>query len=112
MVNLKTATQVLFTATPYRLDRKEVVGDIVYLYPLSRAYADGIFGEIQYVPGQGGKSKDANIAKKAEEVLLADREDELKHYLMVRTNTKDNAKLLEDLAMAFKGLSEFEILLI
>ena len=95
LVNLKAATHVLFTATPYRLDRKEIAGDIVYSYPLSRAYADGIFGEIQYVPVQGGESKDVNIAKKAEEVLLADREDGLKHYLMVRTNTKDNAKLLE-----------------
>lgn len=96
LVNLKTATHVLFTATPYRLDRKEVVGDIVYSYPLSRAYADGIFGEIQYVPVQGGELKDINIAKKAEEVLLADREDGLKHYLMVRTDTKKNAELLEN----------------
>jgi len=95
LVNLKTATHVLFTATPYRLDRKEIVGDIVYSYPLSRAYADGIFGEIQYVPVQGGELKDVNIAKKAEEILLADREDGLNHYLMVRTNTKKNAELLE-----------------
>ncbi len=97
LVNLKAATHVLFTATPYRLDRKEIAGDIVYSYPLSRAYADGIFGEIQYVPVQGGEEKDVLIAKKAEEVLLADREDGLKHYLMVRTNTKDNAKLLEEI---------------
>ena len=95
LVNLKTAIHVLFTATPYRLDRKEVVGEIVYSYPLSRAYADGIFGEIQYVPVQGGELKDINIAKKAEEVLLADREDGLNHYLMVRTDTKKNAELLE-----------------
>lgn len=42
LVNLNTATHVLFTATPFRLDRKEIVGEIVYDYPLSKAYADGI----------------------------------------------------------------------
>lgn len=95
LVNLKTATHVLFTATPYRLDRKEIAGDIVYSYPLSKAYADGIFGEIQYVSVEGGESKDINIAKKAEEVLMADRAEGLNHYLMIRTDSKNNAKLLE-----------------
>lgn len=95
LVNLKAITHILFTATPYRLDRKEIKGDIVYTYPLSKAYADGIFGEIQYVPVQSGELKDINIAKKAEEVLLTDREDGLEHYLMVRTDTKNNAEQLE-----------------
>lgn len=94
MINLNTATHVLFTATPFRLDRKEIIGEIVYDYPLSMAYADGIFGEIQYIPVSGGVTKDVEIARKAEEVLLADREDELNHYLMVRTDTKSNAEEL------------------
>lgn len=87
----------MFTATPFRLDRKEITGDIVYDYPLSKAYADGIFGEIQYVPVSGGELKDINIAKKTEEVFLTDREDSLNHYLMVRTDTKDSAEVLEKL---------------
>lgn len=59
-------THVLFTATPFRLDRKEVIGEIIYNYPLSSAYADGIFGEIKYVPVQSdsGENKDILIAKK------------------------------------------------
>lgn len=97
LINLPEATHVLFTATPFRLDRKEIVGDIVYDYPLSKAYADGIFGEIQYIPVTGGETKDINIAKKAEEVLFADKEEGLKHYLMVRTDTKCNAEYLEDI---------------
>lgn len=94
LINLNTATHVLFTATPFRLDQKEIVGEIVYDYPLSMAYADGIFGEIQYIPVDGGTTKDIEIARKAEEVLLADREEGLNHYLMVRTDTKSNAEVL------------------
>lgn len=95
LINLITATHVLFTATPFRLDRKEIIGEIVYDYPLSLAYADGIFGEIQYIPVQAGVAKDIEIARKAEEIFLADREEGLRHYLMVRTDTKNNAEVLE-----------------
>lgn len=99
LINLSMATHALFTATPFRLDRKEIVGEIIYNYPLSLAYADGIFGEIKYVPIQSdcGENKDILIAKKAEEVLLSDREAGLEHFLMVRTDSKKNAESLERL---------------
>ena len=97
LVNLSGATHVLFTATPFRLDRKELSGEIVYDYPLSKAYEDGIFGEIQYVSVEIGEDNDLRIAKKAEEVLLNDRKAGYEHYLMVRTNTKTNAENLEKL---------------
>ena len=45
LVNLSVATHVLFTATPFRLDRKELSGEIVYDYPLSKAYEDGILAK-------------------------------------------------------------------
>lgn len=97
LVNLSVATHVLFTATPFRLDRKELSGEIVYDYPLSKAYEDGIFGEIQYVPLESGADNDLCIAKRAEEVLLNDRKAGYEHYLMVRTDTKASAEKLEKL---------------
>lgn len=97
LVNLSVATHVLFTATPFRLDRKELSGEIVYDYPLSKAYEDGIFGEIQYVPVESGMDNDLCIAKRAEEVLLNDRKAGYEHYLMVRTDTKVSAEKLEKL---------------
>jgi superfamily II DNA or RNA helicase len=97
LINMKHAKQILFTATPFRLDNKEIKGDIVYNYPLSLAYRDGIFGEIQYIPIEEFFEKDKLIAKKAEEVFLIDREKGLDHYLMVRTNSKKNAQELEKL---------------
>lgn len=95
LINLNKASHILFTATPFRLDRKEVSGEIIYNYPLSRAYEDGIFGEVQYIPVDDAKNKDICIAKKAEEILFNDREAGYEHYLMVRTDTKDNASALE-----------------
>ena len=97
LVNLSVATQVLFTATPFRLDKKELSGEIVYDYPLSKAYEDGIFGEIQYISIESGENNDFSIAKKAEETLLNDRKAGYEHYLMVRTDTKVNAEKLQEL---------------
>ena len=98
LVNLNQATHILFTATPFRLDKKEIKGEIVYNYPLSKAYSDGIFGEIHYIPVPDDQdNKDILIAQKAEEVLQSDRAENLVHYLMVRTDTKANAKYLEQL---------------
>ncbi len=99
LVNLKHATHILFTATPFRLDKKEIKGEIIYNYPLSLAYSDGIFGEIQYIPIECkcGDNKDIKIAKMAEQVFLSDREKGLNHYLMIRTNSKLDALKLEQL---------------
>lgn len=97
LLNLHRAKHILFTATPFRMDRKEIKGEMIYNYPLSLAYADGIFGEIEYIPIEGIKEKDKRIALKAQKVLISDREKGFNHYLMVRTNGKDEAKSLEEL---------------
>lgn len=96
-MNLSEAAHVLFTATPFRLDRKELMGEIAYDYPLSKAYEDGIFGEIQFIPVESGKDNDLRIAKRAEEILLNDRKIGYEHCLMVRTDTKINSQKLERL---------------
>ena len=95
LVNLRNATHVLFTATPFRLDRKEIIGDIVFDYPLSQAYADGIYGEIRYIPVDIKIDRDVSIAKKAEEIYLNDKATGYIHYLMVRTDTRENAEQLD-----------------
>lgn len=97
LLNLKGRCHVLFTATPFRLDRKEISGEIIFDYPLSQAYKDGIFGEIEFVPVEEEGNKDLSIAKKAEEVLQNDRNEGYEHYLMIRTDSKKNATALETL---------------
>ncbi|RUT33710.1 DEAD/DEAH box helicase [Paenibacillus zeisoli] len=97
LLNMKDSTQMLFTATPFRMDRKELKGEIVYTYPLSMAYRDGIFGEVRYIPIEEAPDKDMLIAKEAERVFFNDRQQGYNHFLMVRTDTREKAKQLEQL---------------
>ena len=95
--NINKAKHVLFTATPFRMDKKMIKGVTIYNYPLSQAYKDGIFGEIQYIPIPSAQNKDYLIARKAESIFLLDREKGYEHFLMVRASSKNRAKELEDL---------------
>lgn len=92
------AKKILFTATPFRMDNKEIKGEIIYKYSLALAYRDEIFGEISYIPiEEDEENKDILIARKAEEIFLTDREQGYEHSLMVRTDTKAKAKMLEEI---------------
>lgn len=94
--NMKHAGALLVTATPFRLDKKEIEGSNIFSYPLSRAYHDGIFGPITFIPIDEAPDKDKLIALEAERVLLNDRAEGYEHCLMVRTDTKEKAKALEE----------------
>ena len=90
-----TAKKVYFTATPFRRDKKEIEGKLVYIYSISKAYEDKIFGDIGYYPVVTDSANvDLAIAKDAERVFKQDRDAGLKHFLMVRTETKDQAESL------------------
>jgi len=91
------AKKVHFTATPFRSDRKEIEGTIVYEFSVREAYEDKIFGSIRFVPVAVKKqaSEDVAIAQKAQEIFDTDRAGNFDHYLMVRTNTKRHARLLK-----------------
>ena len=95
--NFNDAKHILFTATPFRLDKKKIKGSVVYNYPLSQAYKDEIFGEIQYIPIAYDQNKDFLIANKAESIYLLDKEKGYEHFLMVRARSKDRAKELQEL---------------
>lgn len=87
--NMKHAASLLVTATPFRLDKKEIQGKYIYYYPLSKAYRDGIFGSITFIPIDEAPNKDQLLAAEAERVLLNDRADGYEHFLLVRTDTKE-----------------------
>ena len=93
------ARRVLFTATPYRSDRKEIRGSYIYTYPTRRAFQEGIFGSVQLqaVVPQEGETNDVAIARGAEMVLMSDRARGLNHFLLARARSKDHAKELKDL---------------
>lgn len=40
---------LLFTATPFRRDRKRIRAKLIYVYPISKAIADGVYRPVQFV---------------------------------------------------------------
>jgi len=95
---LSPARQVLFTATPFRRDRRELAGRLVYVYELRDAYHDGVFGQLKYEPvfPQGGNA-DLAIAAAAATRLREDQRAGLAHLIMVRTATRARAEQLAEL---------------
>jgi len=92
----KDAKKILFTATPFRRDKKEIKGKFIYDYPISKAFSDGIFGTVDFIPVQtdASMSGDICIAKTADKIFKIDKAAGLWHSVLVRTNTKKHAKIL------------------
>lgn len=90
------AKRVLFSATPFRRDRKEIRGRFVFTYSLGAAFADGVFGPVRLVPAEAHPTDNADlrVARTAASRYRADREQGLDHRLMVRTGSKERAKEL------------------
>lgn len=114
-----TAKRVLFTATPFRRDRREIKGRLVYVYPTRQAYDDKVFGALQFVPVADGPNLDERIAAKAAAVLAADRKKGLKHCLLARAGSREDANRLKllysektklKLAIVHSGYSQRTIL--
>ncbi|HPQ72007.1 MAG TPA: DEAD/DEAH box helicase family protein [bacterium] len=94
--NFRLAKRLLFTATPFRQDQREIKGRFIFTYDLKKAFDDGVFGEIafQAVAPAELENTDIAIAKAAEQQLSSDREHGYQHHLMVRTDTRKRAKEL------------------
>ena len=91
--------QILFTATPFRRDRKQLPGRFVYEFPLREAFHDGVFGAIRFIGCDVDPStpNDVVIARRAEAQYRADRSADLDHRLMVRTDSRTRATELKTL---------------
>lgn len=98
--------RVHFTATPFRNDEREIEGKLIFTYDIRRAYQDGVFGNIIFapVPVAAGESHDVAIAKAAETQLRADQRANLKHLLMVRTDSRNRANELRKIYEKHTGL--------
>lgn len=95
--SLPESRRILFTATPFRKDRDEIIGKFTYTYPVAKAFEDKIFGRIKYVPAvptSDQESEDEAIARTAATVLKHDREAGFNHRIMVRTDRLTRASEL------------------
>jgi superfamily II DNA or RNA helicase len=90
------ARTVLFTATPFRLDEREVHGRVVYDYPLGRALDDGILCALDFVPVPVTdlRRQDAVLARRAEAVLRQEQKRDPTYRLLVRTDRRGHAEEL------------------
>ena len=95
---LDNAKQVLFTATPFRRDEKEIKGKLVFTYDLRRAFRDRVFGDITFQPVVRGTTPyiDIAIANSTEAKFRSDRTAGLAHLVMVRADGLTRAKELKD----------------
>lgn len=92
------ANKIFFTATPFRNDKREIEGKIVFNYPLRRAFEDKIFGQIGYYPVTADNiDSDLAIAMETEKVFNNDKKAGLKHFIMVRAETKKESEKLQGL---------------
>lgn len=96
LTNMPNTKQILFTATPFRRDKKAIKANHIFNYPLSQAYKDGVFGDIKYIPVEvrSEVEKDCILAKKGEEIFIRDRKKGFEHAVMVRCKSKRDAKRL------------------
>ena len=92
--------RILFTATPYRRDRREIKGRFVFTYDLKQARLDGVYGRIQYkaVERRGDqRSRDVAVAIATETQLRTDQAEGFDHLVMVRTDRKTRARELVEI---------------
>lgn len=104
---LRQAKQVLFTATPFRRDDKEIKGKLVFHYDLRRAYEDRVFGDITFQPVQAPPDVpiDVAIARATEAKFRQDRAGGLAHLVMVRADTLTRANELKEIYATNTGLN-------
>ncbi len=93
----KNTKNILFTATPFRRDKKILPGTQVYAYPLSKAIENEYYEKISYLPIEinPNENKDVVLAKKAKEQfnILKNKNSDIK--MLIKVESKENAKSIK-----------------
>ncbi|MCQ3814078.1 MAG: DEAD/DEAH box helicase family protein [Acidimicrobiia bacterium] len=82
---------VQFTATPYREDRRDLGGKLVYVFPLGLAQRQGYFSTINYCGIKALGNQDNAIAAAALDQLRSDLAKGLDHVILARVRRKARA---------------------
>ncbi|HVV76270.1 MAG TPA: DEAD/DEAH box helicase family protein [Mycobacteriales bacterium] len=86
-----TRPVLLFTATPYREDRRALPGRIIYRFPLRAAQADGYFTKIDYRAVLSLEGADTAVAELAVSRLRSDLAAGHDHILLARARSVTRA---------------------
>ncbi len=106
-----TARKAFFTATPFRRDKKQLPGKLIYNYPMRNAIEDGTYGKVEFVPciPEDSQDHDVAIARLAQSMYLDDTNAGFDHRLMVRT---DSVKRARDLLNIYENETSLKLKLI
>lgn len=93
------ARHVLLSATPFRRDRRQLPGRVVFYYSLRRAVEESAFGKVSFCPvvveeDTLPEARDAALITKAVEVYRRDAAAGLQHRLLARTERVADAERL------------------
>lgn len=87
--------KIYFTATPYRRDKKEIPWDFIYTYTVSQSYLDWVFWNLEFINVKWSENTDLDIAQTTEKIYKEDIKKWYKHFIMVRTESKKESKVIE-----------------
>lgn len=96
------ARHVLYSATPFRKDRLQLPGRLVFYYTLKRAVEERAFGRVIFAPvtiqdGDDREQRDSALIQKALEIFNRDKANGFDHRLLIRTDKVVNAERLAEL---------------
>lgn len=82
---------LLFTATPYRRDRRTLPGRVIFRFPLREAQREGYFSTIDFTAVLDLDDDDEALARAALSRLRSDLDAGHEHLLLARVGTKPRA---------------------
>lgn len=95
------ARHVLLSATPFRRDRRQLPGRLIFYYSLRRAVDESAFGKVTYCPVVVEEdalpgARDAALVAKAIEIYRRDAAAGLQHRLLARAERVADAERLAE----------------
>ncbi|HHW4725320.1 TPA: DEAD/DEAH box helicase [Legionella pneumophila] len=96
------ACHALFSATPFRRDKRELPGRLIFYYSLRKAVEEKAFGKVTYCPvivseDASRDERDLALISKAVEIYERDTKAGLQHRLLARTEKVIDAQRLANL---------------
>jgi superfamily II DNA or RNA helicase len=98
---IPNARHVLLSATPFRRDRRQLPGRLIFYYPLRRAVEENAFGKVIFSPVAVDadalpETRDAALISRAVEVFRRDTDAGLQHRLLARAERIADAERLAE----------------
>src|SRR2546422_2479935 len=93
---VSAARTMLFTATPFRRDRKRIRARPIYVYPISKAIKDEIYRPVTYVPVETTEPsrRDAELAETCRKYFLEERKEAPQTAIIIKARNIDHANEL------------------